>query len=281
MRKDMAKMLVETHRSSAAVTYKDTRKRGNDPRDFENAPKREKIKGRYGYDTKEFGENFPPLIGFLRKNVGRKWDAVYSELCASLKGGGTVIAHTKLHLFRDFLVEKPFWIDGVPHDRPENSWKGPSPLSADQPYVDQNGILRITAQNKNSRPRRAWHAHWRVDGRVIVDKHKQYRKIDGAWFEILLKMLPRSPLETGLVYYDVFLKQHIKGYVYKKPNYFGVIPRPEWCWVEKSGTRVMCQTKLQMEYTGAAGDRHMYAWSKRQLSSKEIEKFGLKDAVMA
>lgn len=277
MRKDMAKMLVETHRSTAAVTYKDTRKRGNDSRGFENAPKREKMKGRYGYDTKEFGENFPPLVGFLRKNVGRKWDDVYSELCASLKGGGTVIAHTKLHLFRDFLIEKPYWIDGKPHNTPEWSWKGPTPLSADQPYVDQKGFLRITPQNKK-RPR---NTYWDVDNRVIVDKNKQYRKVNGVWFEILLKKLPRSPLETGLIYYDVFLKREIRGYIFKKPNYFGIIPRPEWCWIDSKGSRHMCQKTLEMEYPEAGLDRHNYAYSKRQLSSKEIEKLGLKDATMA
>ena len=278
MRKDMAKKLVETHRSNAAVTYRNKRTRGNDPRGFGTAPKRESIKDRYGYDTKEFGENFPPLMGFLRKSVGRKWDDVYSELCASLKGGGAVIAHVKVHLFRDFLYEKPCWVDGVPHSRPGAIYSNLRPLTSGEIYVGKDGILcMIPHEPKKTRHNRA--SYWDVDNRVIVDKNKQFRKIDGAWFEILIKPLPRSPLETRQVYYDVFLKTSIAGQEYKTLDYFGQPKKPEWVFhlPKKGANKYSCERTLQLEYPTGGIDIYNYAYAKRQLNSKDISRFKLKD----
>jgi hypothetical protein len=279
MRKDMAKKLVETHRSSAPVTYKNTRTRGNDPRGFENAPKREKIMVRYGYDRKEFGENFPPLIGFLRKNVGRKWDSVYSELCSSLKGGGAVIEHTKIHLFRDFLTEKPFWIDGKPHARPEDSYRGPTPLDPGDIYVGKTGILSMVP-HKPKKAKRKWNGRHMIENRVVIDKNTQYRKIDGHWFEILIKRLPRSPLETGQVYYDVFLKTSIAGQAHTTVDWFGNPRKPEWVWYlpKKGANMYACEETLKYEYPEDGLERHSYAYSKRQLATKDIARLGLKDA---
>lgn len=49
--------------------------------EFEDQPKRapESKRRQYGYDSKFHRTNLAPLKGFLRKNVGRPWDKVYSE----------------------------------------------------------------------------------------------------------------------------------------------------------------------------------------------------------
>jgi len=273
MRKDMAKMLVETHRHGGSVRYKDRRAKGNDARNFENAPKREKIKERYGWEMKEFGENFPPLIGFLRKNVGRPWDKVYSELCSSLKGGGTIIEHTKVHLFGDFLSVNPHWVDGKPHDI-EYSYGGPRPLRPGKFYVDKHGILKVVKQ-----PKRNSGKNKKKTDVYNAGSRKQYRRINGAWFELLIKELPRSPLETRQTYYDVFFKRHIGWQPCDESNdSFWLHRQAEWVWrdYKVKSKRFGCEYTLGQEYPGAPSDRHHYAYEKRQLSSKEIRTFGLK-----
>jgi hypothetical protein len=55
------------------------------------------------YARKEFGENFMPLLRFLRRCVGRRWDDVYSEIRTCIPKQGTVNAHVYTHLF-EFVV---------------------------------------------------------------------------------------------------------------------------------------------------------------------------------
>jgi hypothetical protein len=55
----------------------------NDVDKLDNLPEREGMmkrwrEGRWGWS---FGDHISPLRGFLRKNVGRPWDKVYSEFC--------------------------------------------------------------------------------------------------------------------------------------------------------------------------------------------------------
>jgi len=47
---------------------------------------------------KGLNENLAPLARFLRRQVGRRWDEVFSEICAQLDTGSTVKMHVRLHL---------------------------------------------------------------------------------------------------------------------------------------------------------------------------------------
>ncbi len=264
MRKDMAKKLVETHRTPPGITYKETRTTGNDSRFYEEAPKRERMMQRYGYKTKEFGENFPPLLGYLRKNCGRKWNDVYSELCTSLKGGGTVIEHVKVHLFRDFLVEKPQWIDGKPHT--QHWWSGWAELSEGTFYVDKKGILKVVPESSKKRKKK------KDCDFLFVSPQKQYRRINDVWFELTIDKLPSNPMETGKLYYDALLKKTIVGFKPKGVDYFGKPLRPYWRFL---GDTKNMEYKLSRLYPGYPIKTYAYASNKRQLSSKEIKKLGL------
>jgi hypothetical protein len=48
--------------------------------------------------TKSLNENLAPLARFIGKQVGRRWDDVFSEICARLDTGSTVKMHVRQHL---------------------------------------------------------------------------------------------------------------------------------------------------------------------------------------
>ena len=103
MRSDMSKVVIERPRYGHKDPSKKTGKRIHryDPGDeYEDLPQREPAsKGR---GTKEFTDFLNPLERFLRSNVGRPWDKVYSELCAHLDRRKTTGRHVFQHL-EDFV----------------------------------------------------------------------------------------------------------------------------------------------------------------------------------
>jgi hypothetical protein len=48
--------------------------------------------------TKSLNENLAPLARFIQRQVGRRWDDVFSEICAGLDTGSTVKMHVRQHL---------------------------------------------------------------------------------------------------------------------------------------------------------------------------------------
>ncbi|WP_292965772.1 hypothetical protein [Novosphingobium sp. UBA1939] len=55
--------------------------------------------------TKMLNENLAPLLRYLRRQRGRRWDAVFSEICASLDTGSTVKMHVRQHI-EDFVLTR-------------------------------------------------------------------------------------------------------------------------------------------------------------------------------
>jgi hypothetical protein len=116
MRKDLQKLLCEQERRGSSRSFKEVRRdkslneAANDD-DFsagcEGMRKRYMVRG----NRKEFSENFAPLWGIIRKNVGRKWDDVYSELCEVFDMRNHVNAHILVHLW-DFVERDTFIEDG-------------------------------------------------------------------------------------------------------------------------------------------------------------------------
>ena len=53
--------------------------------------------------TKSLNENLAPLVRFIRKRIGRRWDDVFSEICEHLDTGSTVKMHVREHL-EDFIL---------------------------------------------------------------------------------------------------------------------------------------------------------------------------------
>ena len=177
MRKDMAQLLVEHPRHNAGELYRQHRRTLN--RDLD-APTKQGMRRPY-FDRKEFGEYFAPIMGYLRKNCGRPWNKVFSELTESLSGGGAVVDHVKLHVLRDFVTLEPVWQDGKPYYPFHSFYSGRKtlvPITSKYNngfYVDQRGILKRA---------RAVARRYKPKPQLPINENTVYHKIDGAWFRV-------------------------------------------------------------------------------------------------
>jgi len=103
MRDDMFKVIVERPRwgASHAESPKLKRMPHADTRNI-GLKRHAHIGARY---TKSLNENLAPLLRYLRRQRGRRWDAVFSEICASLDTGSTVKMHVRQHI-EDFVLTR-------------------------------------------------------------------------------------------------------------------------------------------------------------------------------
>jgi hypothetical protein len=87
------------------------------------------------YWGSEFSDKLQPVYGYLRKNAGRPWDKVYSELCQrydrrTLKGWHLLSAHIDRHMVDGHGERWPWVVHGY------------------GPYIDRHGILRYTQRKR-------------------------------------------------------------------------------------------------------------------------------------
>lgn len=62
----------------------------------------------YGWNAKEFSDSLGPLRGYLRKQVGRPWDKVWSEIATTLDSRSLTGRHIFDHI--RWEVELDAWI---------------------------------------------------------------------------------------------------------------------------------------------------------------------------
>lgn len=99
-------------------------------------------------DFKVFSDLINPLIRFLRSNVGRPWDKVWSEICAVLKGSGVQAQHIKDHIKME--VDGHVSFPGKTRPTPQyRAGTGYYPYH----YVDEHGILRYYPGKKKPKYR--------------------------------------------------------------------------------------------------------------------------------
>jgi len=103
MRDDMFKVIVERPRWGSR--FADSVKLKKDP----NVDRKHVGVNRHVHERacigKALNENLAPLARYLRRQVGRRWDDVFSEICVQLDTGSTVKMHVRLHL-DDLVVSR-------------------------------------------------------------------------------------------------------------------------------------------------------------------------------
>ena len=195
MREDMSKVLVEEPRGGQAYARavagcRRRRRNALDP-DGEGGPPRLGMKSE-GLAYKGFGEHLGPLYRYLRQQVDRPWDKVWSELCAGLDRRNVVQAHLFQHI-DDRVARRTTLVDGEVrvHDR----WSRTVPLAEarQEMYVHpRTGLLRVNrARERALRQRqldreealRDAHADRRTDIPGLPPD-RQWHRIDGLWYEI-------------------------------------------------------------------------------------------------
>jgi hypothetical protein len=135
-----------------------------------------------GWERKSFNENLQPLRRFLAKQVGRRWDDVYSEICEHLDASSTVKQHVRDHL-TDYVTVKTYrtedgqlWAAG--------RW-GPSQIYNRDFYVE-DGILK-SGQEKVANYNKGWKQRKAEELRTwkrVIDG-VTYEKDKGIWYRIV------------------------------------------------------------------------------------------------
>lgn len=96
MRADMFKVIVERPRVGSRHASSPKLKRDRNP-DLKQIGLERHALVATPY-AKYLNENLAPLVRFLRSRRGRRWDDVYSEICAGIDTRSAVKAHVRLHL---------------------------------------------------------------------------------------------------------------------------------------------------------------------------------------
>lgn len=218
MRADMDKVLVERprlgRRRAQRWPGKGYRKRVRKALDAGDAPPpREGMRATYGHGTKSFNEHLGPLRRFLNSNVGRPWDAVYSEICAVVDRDNVVQKHILTHLF-DYVTVRTVLIDGEPC-RAERNWGGKYGESVrtsarrDRWYVcPKSGLLRksrfVPYKSKRGAPplvvrlnNRTACARWGDRWELLSVERTSRASGDQPMYECLLQELLAAPGEAA------------------------------------------------------------------------------------
>jgi hypothetical protein len=251
MRTDLAQLLVERPRFNQTQQYRLQRHRSK--QDVEQAPLMEGMRQSYN-DRKHFNEYFAPLQRILRKNSGRRWNDVYSDIVRGLRGGGTVIEHVRTHLLRDFVIRQPHWReDGAPCYPSNQFLLGGRGLvlgsRGEVSYVDRQGILRFM-------PRKSEHRHKRPPfPRIPCDKESAFYKLNEVWYRVWTHPFPAAGPDVKV--FDALVGETFESY--KSPGYTG------WRWHR---TAAIIRVHGSLRFTGGR---------KTQLSSRTIRQHRLNE----
>ena len=122
MRKDMAKVVTETpRRGHGNSSHKWGRPLGKDEYGLDDhGASRAPVARRrqYGWNAKEFSDRLGPLRRYLRKQVGRPWDKIWSEITRTLDSRSLTGQHIFDHI--RWEVEQDVWFgdDGRLYRKP-------------------------------------------------------------------------------------------------------------------------------------------------------------------
>jgi hypothetical protein len=239
---------VLTERGSRGGDWARTPKK---PRDLEDAPAQEPV-SRGHRKQKMTQVNLGPFENFLLSRVGKKWDDVYSEICANPKMREVFEVHISSTSKRFVFVElSPLQKDGKLYGR--NRWQGEMrELFHGALYVcPETKILKkykLATLNRKGLPVEEKRFHRYTDTFAV-------RKIDDVWYELKLAPLPDKPNADGT-------------YPTLQDAALGTIQPMKATWGFNS--HMFC-----VQTSTAYGDGKVYAVSKRQLGSKKIRQLKL------
>ncbi|MEZ4452838.1 MAG: hypothetical protein R3B09_25475 [Nannocystaceae bacterium] len=194
----MHKVIVERPRGGAAPR-KGGRAAARERLDLETSPRQEGMT-RWGR-TKWPSEHLGPLRRFLMSRVGRRWDAVHSEICQRIRPDNVVQRHILQHL-PDLVALEVELEGGVPCHGGSDWRRGPLvPSGWCRVYVcPRSGLLKQIPPAKRAPELQA------VPRRQVDDR--LYYKVGGAWFRVELAPIPELPgAERGC--YDVVFERRV------------------------------------------------------------------------
>lgn len=212
MRSDMKKVVIERPRGQSNAP---NRKFGArlpyiPDHDYDEQPKRVGISASYrdyGYSRKWLRDLLGPLTRFLQKNIGRPWNEVYSEICATLDRreitGHHLISHLKDEVETNCFMgaNRKVWYLRWGSDLRE--------VEGFYVHPQTRLLCRALQPNKRALQRRQLLAEdvaW-----LVIDDETGYRKWKEIWYRVKYKRVfagwyRRNP---PLKVYDVVYKQEV------------------------------------------------------------------------
>jgi hypothetical protein len=203
MRPDMYKVIVERPRSG-----KRTRPAALRLRNDMDGPMR--LGMRAHYDYLDLNENLQPLRRYLRAQIGRPWNKVYSEICARIDRRNTVQQHIHQHIDNFIAIrvrEKDGKLIAAERGDPRELWH-------EELYVDpRTGIIREHRRSRKFRSaaelRRRREEEIAARRRVLNERTLLLR-ISGIWYRVEIAPLPDVlTCRQGQIPFDVVLKRPI------------------------------------------------------------------------
>lgn len=196
MREDMFKVIVERPRR---LVHRAPRVKSR----LDRLPERTKVGMKRGAQeqcgwTKYLNENLAPLQRYLRKQRGRPWNKVYSEICARLDTRSAVKQHVRDHLEDLIVFRVVVGKDGALLD--PKGWPRLQPIheARQELYVDPgDGIVKEVAALRRqlglpvSRRARRRRPAPRNEGVILLSELEDLKRIDGIWYR--LRYQPQTP----------------------------------------------------------------------------------------
>lgn len=167
MRADMKDVIIDTGRRGSYDREIKVQIKGKNIDELEALPEQQGMRRRYDGWGPEFADRISPLIKFLRANVGRLWDKVFSEICEHADARSLRGKHLREHV--EFEVDT--WSERLA--KANQRWPRWRRF-----YVDAEGILREDDDYRR----------WRRKPQYDPDKcqigDRFFERVNGCWFEV-------------------------------------------------------------------------------------------------
>lgn len=216
MRSDMKKVVVERPRWGSRVRNQKFGKklRYIPGHDYEEEPR--KARGFESFHDgvgKLFTDVLGPLYRYLDRNVGRPWNKIYSEMCASLDKRKTTGRHIFQHV--EQMVERDCYVgeDGKVRYNRYRSWifGGDGSQEVRGFYVHpRTGLLCLAPRETRREWKRKLMGAQREVTRLYLDNNIGYQKHEGIWYRVKLSRIVVGFKDPITQVQDIFLKQKVR-----------------------------------------------------------------------
>lgn len=277
MRKDLNKLLCERERWNSGDSFGNYRKQKQFTTSFcdelGDLPLREGMRKRYkvGGNWKTFGENLNPLLGFIRKSVGKPWNDSYGELCSVFNMNSVINQHIVQHLF-DFVERHVYLEDGELYYRTNWGSRRRRVLGWDgcMYYVDPaDGILKEntsrTSYRTYQRLKKAEEDMKEAINRRVISSTLEYRRRDeeGPWFACTIAQVP-----TEIIY-------RFRPGATSSEDKYAVWPERLDCWDRVYVSYANETRAARPPFKLGSRTGKTYVSSMRTASRKELKKHGI------
>ena len=138
-------------------------------------------------DRKEQSDRFSVMRRYMRAQVGRPWDLIWSEICRSISGRHVLGFHLREHLGKDIVRRRNIrMVNGVPREWNSYSWEWNEVRPGDLYVNPETGLL-------------CWHKRGEGRARWLKPTDPTVKKISdvetlkwerGVWYRYTFLPLP-------------------------------------------------------------------------------------------